>query len=142
MHLFYLLRHRFLLLRGHAPLFTRHQLYQLYEEGAEPTVRLIESLLDYIEEFKHDPRNRQQRHIADLAARIAKLQARLKRVEQKLERQQCLNYELKRRIAELEASAVARDSHNSSLPPSQDPPVAKAANAIRRTRSLRRPSGK
>jgi transposase len=122
--------------------FTRYQLYQLYEEGAEPTVRLIESLLDYIEELKHDPHNRQQRHIADLAERIAKLAARLKRVEEKLARQQCLNYELKRRIAEMEAASVVRDSHNSSLPPALDPPAAKAANAIRRTRSLRRPSGK
>lgn len=123
-------------------MFTRHQLYQLYEEGREPTVRLIESLLDYIEELKHDPHNRRQRHITDLSDHIAKLRARLERVKQKLVRQECLNYELKRRIAELEAAAVLRDSHNSSLPPALDPPAAKAANAIRRTRSLRRPSGR
>lgn len=123
-------------------MFTRHQLYQLYEEGCEPTVRLIESLLDYIEELKADPHNRQQRHLEDLAERITKLAARLKRVEEKLAKQQCLNYELKRRIAELEAASVVRDSHNSSLPPALDPPAAKAANALRRTRSLRRPSGK
>jgi len=123
-------------------MFTRHQLYQLYEEGREPTIRLIESLLDYIEELKADPHNRQQRQIADLSERIGKLAARLKRVGEKLAKQQCLNYELKRRIAELEASAVAKDSHNSGLPPALDPPAAKAANAIRRTRSLRRPSGK
>lgn len=123
-------------------MFTRHQLYQLYEEGREPTIQLIESLLDYIEELKRDPHNRQQRHIVDLSERIQKLAARLKRVEEKLAKQQCLNYELKRRIAELEAAAVVRDSHNSGLPPALDPPAAKAANAIRRTRSLRRPSGK
>src|SRR5215213_1643553 len=123
-------------------MFTRHQLYQLYEEGREPTIHLIESLLDYIEELKHDPHNRQQRHIKDLAERIAKLQARLKRVEERLARQQCLNYELRRRIAELEAASVIKDSHNSSLPPALDPPAAKAANALRRTRSLRRPSGR
>jgi len=123
-------------------MFTRHQLYQLYEEGREPTIHLIESLLDYIEELKHDPHNRQQRQIAELAARIAKLQARLKRVGQKLEKQLCLNYELKRRIAELETAAIVKDSHNSGLPPALDPPAAKAANALRRTRSLRRPPGK
>src|SRR5215213_9242661 len=123
-------------------MFTRHQLYQLYEEGREPTIHLIESLLDYIEELKHDPHNRQQRHIKDLAERIAKLQARLKRVEERLARQQCLNYELRRRIAELEAATVVKDSHNSSLPPALDPPAARAANAIRRTKSLRRPSGR
>jgi hypothetical protein len=70
-----------------------------------------------IEELKHDPHNRRQRHIADLAERIAKLTARLKRVEEKPAKQLCLNYELKRRITELEAAAVVRDSHNSSLPP-------------------------
>jgi len=123
-------------------MFTRHQLYQLYEEGCEPTIRLIESLLDYIEELKHDPRNRQQRQIADLAERIAKLQTRLRRVREKLATQLCLNYELKRRIAELEAATVVKDSHNSSLPPALDPPAAKAANSIKRTKSLRRPSGK
>jgi hypothetical protein len=36
-------------------MFTRHHLYQLYEEGREPTIRLIESLLDYIEELKPTP---------------------------------------------------------------------------------------
>ena len=123
-------------------MFTRHQLYQLYEEGREPTIQLIESLLDYIEELKADPQNRQQRQIKDLAARIKQLQARLERVKQKLARQECLNYELRRRIAELEAAAVVRDSHNSSLPPALDPPAARAANALRRTKSLRRPSGK
>jgi hypothetical protein len=123
-------------------MFTRHQLYQLYEEGCEPTVRLIESLLDYIEELKADPHNRQQRQIVDLAERIRKLQNRLKRVEERLATQLCLNYELKRRIAELEAATVVRDSHNSSLPPALDPPAAKAANANRHTKSLRRPSGR
>ena len=87
-------------------MFTRHQLYQLYQEGAEPTVRLIESLLNYIEALKADPQNSRQRHIDELAARIAKLQERLERVKQKLAKQACLNYALRRRIAELEAASV------------------------------------
>jgi hypothetical protein len=37
---------------------------------------------------------------------------------------------------------VRRDSHNSGLPPSLDLPGVKAANAVKRTRSLRRKSGK
>lgn len=123
-------------------MFTRHQLYQLYDEGRGPTIRLIESLLDYIEELKHDPHNRQQRTIEDLAGHIRKLTARLKKVEDQLAKQLCLNCQLKRRIAELEAATVVKDSHNSSLPPSKDPPAAKAANALKRTKSLRRPSGR
>lgn len=107
-----------------------------------PTIELIESLLDYIDELKHDPHNRQLNQIKDLSERIQKLKARLQHVQEQLAKQQCLNYRLKERIAELEASSVPRDSHNSSLPPSMDAPAAKAANSIKRTRSLRRPSGK
>ncbi len=54
-------------------MFTRHQLYQLYEEGSEPTVGLIESLLEYIEEVKapvQPPAAPHQRHLgADRQAR-------------------------------------------------------------------------
>lgn len=45
------------------------------------------------------------------------------------------NHRLRRRNLELEA-LISKDSHNSSRPPSSDPPWAK------RTKSLRRPSGK
>lgn len=56
-----------------------------------------------------------------------------------------------RRIQELEAELerregqaveLRRDSHNSSLPPALDPPAVKAQNAVRRTRSLRRGTGR
>jgi transposase len=67
---------------------------------------------------------------------------RLKRVKERLARQEFLNHQLQRRVAELEAATVVGDSHNSSLPPSLDPPAARATNVVRRTRSLRRPSGR
>ena len=80
----------------------------------------------------------------------------MERVKDRLAQRECDVYSLTRRIAELqqeldrlrveqgeEARArVKLDSHNSGLPPSMDLPGAKAANAIRRTRSLRRNSGK
>jgi transposase len=43
---------------------------------------------------------------------------------------------------EVVGGEVKRDSHNSGLPPSSDPPGAKAARVVRRTRSQRRRSGK
>lgn len=75
------------------------------------------------EDLKVDPHNCQQRYITDLSECIGKLKVRLQRVVQKLAKQLSLNYELKRRITELEVAMVARDSPNSSLPPAFDPPA-------------------
>ena len=127
--------------RTHFPLqrpsavLTRQQLYELYWEGPEVIVRLVEQLYEHIA-ASESPEVRALRLTVDSQLRVIKrLQARLKRVEGKLAHEQCLNCELKRRLAELGA-LVGKDSHNSSLPPSSDPPGA------RRTRSLRRPTGK
>ena len=77
-------------------------------------------------------------------------------MKEKLVKQEMLNYQLLRRVQELQTELervrqaqgevttvdVRRDSHNSGLPPSLDLPSVKAANAVKRTRSLRRKSGK
>jgi hypothetical protein len=131
---------------------TRRQLYELYDEGAEPTIRLIESLIEQLADFERLLGERQQRIIDAQHERNERLAARLKRVEEKLARKECEVYALTRRLQELQAElarlgltageGLRRDSHNSGLPPSADPPGAKAANAVRRTRSLRRKSGR
>ena len=116
-------------------MLTRQQLYELYWEGPEVIVRLIEQLYEHIVAAE-SPEVRALRLTVDSQLRvIKKLQARLRRLDGRLARQECLNYELKRRLSEL-GSLVGKDSHNSSLPPSTDPP------SVRRTRSLRRPTGK
>jgi hypothetical protein len=98
----------------------------------------------------------QQRIIDSQHERNERLAARLKRVEEKLVRKECEVYQLTRRIQELQAKLervrlaqgevmtadVKRDSDNSGLPPSLDLPGVKAARAVRRTRSLRRKTGK
>lgn len=135
---------------------TRRQLYELYNEGAEPTIRLIEDLIEQLADFERLLGERQQRIIDAQHERNERLAARLKRVEEKLARKECEVYALTRRIKELQAElervrlaqgevtggGVRLDSHNSSLPPSSDPPATKAEKAVRRTRSLRRKSGK
>ena len=116
-------------------MLTRRQLYALYDEGPEAVVRLVEQLYDYLSAAE-PPVVRYQRQTIDAQREaIGKLQSRLKRVEQELARQRCLNHALKRRLAEL-GTHLGKDSHNSSLPPSTDPPAA------RRTRSLRRRTGR
>jgi transposase len=121
---------------------TRQQLYELYYQGPAPTLNYIEALLAQLADFERIYGQQQQRIIEAQRQYNEKLAQQLKRAKEKLWRQESLNYQLKRRIAELEAAAVTKDSHNSSLPPSTDGPAAKAANSIRRTRSLRRPSGR
>jgi transposase len=135
---------------------TRRQLYELYHEGAEPTIRLIEDLIEQLADFERILGARQQQIIDAQHERNERLAARLKRVEAKLISKECEVYALTRRVQELQAELervrlaqgevaggeVKRDSHNSGLPPSLDQPRAKAANAVRRTRSLRRKSGK
>ena len=134
---------------------TRRQLYELYYEGAEPTIRLIEDLIEQLADFERVLGKHQQQIIDSQHEGNERLAARLQRVEQKLVRKECEVYQLTRRVQELQAElerlrlergevaggGVGRDSHNSGLPPSLDPPAAKAENAVRRTRSLRRKSG-
>lgn len=123
-------------------MLTRQQLYELYYQGPGPMLDYIEALLGQLADFERIYGQQQQRIIEAQRQYNEKLSQQLKRAKEKLWRQESLNYQLKRRIAELEAAAVVKDSHNSSLPPSTDGPAAKAANAIKRTRSLRRPSGR
>jgi transposase len=130
---------------------TCQQLYELYYEGPEATIHLIEGLLEELADQERILGVRQQRVIDVQHERNERQAAQLKGVKEKLERQQCLNYQLTRCLQELEAELerregqaveLRRDSHNSSLPPALDPPGVKAHNAVRRTRSLRRRTGR
>lgn len=124
---------------------TRRQLDELYHEGAEPTLRLIEDLIEQLSDFERILGAQQQRLIDAQHKRNERLAARLKRVAEKLARKECEVYQLTRRIQELQAELervglaqgemagreLRRDSHNSGLPPSLDLPGTKAANADR-----------
>jgi hypothetical protein len=116
-------------------MLTRQQLYELYWEGPDSLVRLVEDLYDHIAATESPEVSALRLTVDAQFEVIRKLQRRLRRVEAKLAHKECLNCELKRRLSEL-GSHVGKDSHNSSLPPSSDPP------SVRRTRSLRRPTGR
>jgi len=106
-------------------------------------LRLVTRIEDRIEDLQAQLTCNPQPAIASLSKELAKTKRTLARRSQELLAQQQLNHQLLRRLRELEqivergAAPVGRDSHNSSLPPSSDPPWKK----VPRTKSLRTKSG-
>jgi transposase len=111
------------------------QIYQAWLEGPHALFRLFEEAFGRQALYGPPDPDQQQREIDSLSEHIGRLQAQNERLRAEVSDLQGHNRRLRRRNAELEA-LVAKDSHNSSRPPSTDPPWAK------RTRSLRRPSGR
>ena len=68
---------------------TRRQLYELYHEGAEPTIRLIEDLIEQLADFERLLGEHQRRVIDAQHERNERPAARLKRVAEKLARREC-----------------------------------------------------
>lgn len=110
------------------------QIYQAYLRGPHALFRLFEDAFGRQALYGPPDPSQQQQQIADLSADITRLKAQIERLRAEVSELRG-NFQLGRRNAELEA-LVVKDSHNSSRPPSTDPPWAK------RTRSLRRPSGR
>jgi transposase len=111
------------------------QIYQAYLQGPGALLRLFEDAFGRHTLYGPPDPDQQQRTIDALSEDIAKLKAQVERLQAEASDLRGHNFQLQRRNAELEA-LLAKDSHNSSRPPSTDPPWAK------RTRSLRRPSGR
>jgi hypothetical protein len=121
---------------------------RIYAQGADAILRLITKLEDRIEDLEAQLTRSPQPVIASLMNELARAKGTLARQVDELILERQLNHQLRRRIRDLEheiesggndgAAGVPRDSHNSSLPPSSDPPWKK----VKRTRSLTRKSGK
>lgn len=137
-------------------MLTRQQLQQLYDSGPKAMLHYVECLLSHLADVERILGHQQQHTIDSVSAELAKVRKQLGRVKDRLARKECEVYALQRRVQELQTEVVRltqqqgeigdghvrRDSHNSGLPPSSDPPQVKAANAVRRTRSLRGKSDK
>ena len=122
-------------------LLSEAHIRRVYAQGVDSVVRLVHRLADRIDELETQPIREPRPAAAALAKELAKTKRTLDRRSQQLLEQQ-RNHQLLRRIRELEhevehGGAVTRDSHNSSLPPSTDPPWQKTP----RTKSLRKKSG-
>jgi TolA-binding protein len=101
--------------------------------------RPVPSLLEdaFGKEALHGPPNPvgQRHQIKDLSAQMTRLEAQIEKLRAEVSQLRERNFQLGHRNAEFEA-LVVKDSHNSSRPPSTDPPWGK------RTKSMRRPSGR
>ena len=114
---------------------TSYEIYQTYLRGPAAVLRLFEQALGTQAIYGTPTPDIQQRTIESLSEEIDRLRSQVARLKQELRETRSDNHRLLQRNAELEAF-VSKDSHNSSRPPSTDPPWSK------RTKSLRRPSGK
>ena len=118
---------------------------RIYAQGAAALVRLFHRLTDNIEDLQAQLIRTPQPVIAWLSKELTTVKSTLARKTAALMRERQLNHQLLRRLRELEREVeggdqqpVQRDSHNSSLPPSLDPPWRKTP----RTSSLRKNSGR
>jgi len=125
-------------------LYSEAHIQRIYAQGAAAIVRLVHRLTDNLEDLQAQLIRTPQPVIALLSKELAKVKSTLARKTAALMRERQLNHQLLRRLRELEREVergdlkpVSRDSHNSSLPPSLDPPWQKTP----RTRSLRKNSG-
>jgi transposase len=111
------------------------QIYQAYLHGPSALFRLFEEAFGRHALSGPPEPEQQQRTIDALSEQIARLKSQIEKLQAEISHLHHRNFQLGRRDAELEA-LVTKDSHNSSRPPSTDPPWA------RRTKSLRCPSGR
>lgn len=113
---------------------TSYEIYQTYLRSPTAVIRLFEQALGTQAIYGPPDPDMQQRIIEDLSQEIDRLKHQVARLKHEFREARSDNQRLRRRNMELEA-LVTKDSHNSSRPPSTDPPWRK------RTRSLRRLSG-
>ena len=111
------------------------QIYQAYLHGPSALFRLFEDAFGRLALHGQRDPDMQRRQIEALSEHITRLKAQVEKLQAEVSQLHHRNFQLGRRNSELEA-LVTKDSHNSSRPPSTDPPWAK------RTKSLRRPSGR
>jgi len=120
----------------------RDYIFTLYQMGAGAIYTYLQQIEKRVDDAEARVINSQQAQVEQLAKELASTKRTLARKSQQLIYERQLNRQLMRRIRELERAlerspmSGERDSHNSSMPPSLDPPWKK----VQHTRSLRKKS--
>lgn len=121
----------------------RDYIFTLYQMGVGVIFRYLQQIERRVEDGEVRAASSHGVRVELLAKELASTKRTLLRKSKQLLEERQLNHHLQSRIRELEreiecaTAAVERDSHNSSLPPSLDPPWKK----VLRTRSLRQKTG-
>jgi TolA-binding protein len=106
------------------------RIYQAYLQGPGALLHLFEEVFGRHVLYGPPDPDMQQRTIDSLSEQVEQLKAQIRRLEAEVSDLRGRNSQLQRRNAELEA-LVTKDSHNSSRPPSSDPPWAKRMRSLR-----------
>lgn len=119
-------------------MLTRQVIFDAYPSGPEAVIAAIAQSLSEVVSTPAPADTDWQIALEGFGLQIERLQHQIASLQRQCTELLQENQRLKRRVAELEdrASLPAKDSHNSSKPPSSEMP------ACKRTRSLRRPSGR
>lgn len=112
-----------------------YEIFKTWQHGPAATIRLFERVFGTVALYGPPPPDHLQQSIDYLSQQVDRLTAQVERLKEEHSKLTYENVQLRRRNQELEAR-ITKDSHNSSRPPSTDPPARK------RTKSLRQPSGK
>jgi hypothetical protein len=86
----------------------KRALYELYDQGPEPIIRLVENLMAHNVDIERQIGHEQKLTIQEMSGQIFKLKAQIERLKTKLGRQVFLNYELKRKLEAAEARLLKR----------------------------------
>jgi len=118
------------------PLVDHRTIYDTYLKGPAAVIRLFEQAFGKYAVWEPPPSHQLEQSVATLSAEVERLQVRLSRLETELGKESHRSFVAERKVQELEAR-LAKNSTNSSRPPSSDPPSVK-----QRTKSLRQRSTK
>lgn len=113
------------------PLVDHRTIFDAWREGPAAVIRLFEQAFGRYAVWEPPTPHELQHTVATLLAHVEQLQARIARLEVELGNERHDSFVAHRRVQELEAR-LAKNSTNSSRPPSSDPPSVR-----KKTRSLR-----
>lgn len=118
------------------PLVDHRTIFDAWREGPAACIRLFERTFGKSAVWEPPTPHELEHTVECLSAQTARLQERISRLAAELGKERHHSFVAERRVQEL-AARLAKNSTNSSRPPSSDPPEVQ-----KRTRSLRQSSGK